>query len=53
MTMFIAGLLIYHFNMDWYWYGIAAALWAAKLFWMYLWDEEIKGAIRDCCRFQD
>lgn len=32
MTMFIACLLIYHFNMDWWWYGVAAALWAIQLF---------------------
>ncbi len=27
MTLFIAFLLIYNFDMDWWWYGIATALW--------------------------
>jgi len=27
MTLFIACLLIYHFNMDFYWYAIAVAIW--------------------------
>lgn len=27
MTLFIACLLIYHFHMEWWWYGVAAALW--------------------------
>ncbi len=31
MTLFIACLLIYHFNMAWWWYGIAAAIWAAHM----------------------
>jgi hypothetical protein len=27
MTLFISFLLIYNFNMDWWWYGIATVLW--------------------------
>lgn len=27
MTMFIACLLIYHYDMAWWWYGVAAAIW--------------------------
>ena len=27
MTLFISFLLIYNFNMDWWWYGIATAIW--------------------------
>jgi len=30
MTMLIACLLIYHFNMAW-WYGIAAVIWIGYL----------------------
>lgn len=30
MTMFIASLLIYHFNMEW-WYGVAAVIWIGHL----------------------
>lgn len=29
--MLIACILIYHFNMDAYWYAIAAAVWAVHL----------------------
>jgi hypothetical protein len=31
MTLFIACLLIYHFDMDWWWYGIAVATWIAGI----------------------
>lgn len=27
MTLFIACLLIYHLNMEWWWYPVAAAVW--------------------------
>jgi hypothetical protein len=30
MTLFIACLLIYHYNLDWYWYAAAAALWLIR-----------------------
>lgn len=39
MTLFIAGLLIYNFNMDWWWYGIAMAIWGYK---QYAFDDMIK-----------
>ena len=29
MTLFISFLLIYNFQMDWYWYGIAIGIWGA------------------------
>jgi len=29
MTLFIACLLIYHFDMEWWWYVIAFAIWVA------------------------
>ena len=29
MTLFISFLLIYNFHMDWWWYGIAVAIWGA------------------------
>ena len=32
MTLFIACLLIYHFNMEWWWYGVAAAIWLYQLY---------------------
>lgn len=30
MTLFIACVLIYHFHMAWWWYAIAAGIWAAS-----------------------
>jgi hypothetical protein len=27
MTLFIAYLLIYHYNMEWWWYGVAGGIW--------------------------
>ena len=30
MTLFIACLLIYNFGMEWWWYGIAGAIWAVR-----------------------
>ena len=37
MTLFIACILIHHFGMAWWWYPIAAAIWAAgvavQLWW--------------------
>jgi hypothetical protein len=37
MTLFIACILIYHFGMAWWWYPIAAVIWAAgvalQLWW--------------------
>jgi hypothetical protein len=27
VTLFISFLVIYNFNMDWWWYGIATAIW--------------------------
>ena len=32
MTLLIACLLIYHYNMEWWWYAIAGAIWAGHLF---------------------
>ena len=29
MTLFISFLLIYNFRMDWWWYGVAIAIWGA------------------------
>lgn len=29
MTLFIAVVLLYHFDMGWAWYAVATALWAA------------------------
>ena len=31
MTLFIASLLIYHYNMGWVWYGVAGAIWLTHL----------------------
>ena len=31
MTLFIACLLIYHFDMDWWWYAIAALIWISHV----------------------
>ena len=31
MTLFIACLLIYNFGMEWWWYGIAGAIWVSRL----------------------
>lgn len=31
MTLFIACLLIYHLNLDWWWYLIAAVLWGWRI----------------------
>lgn len=31
MTLFIASLLIYNFNMEWWWYGVAAVIWIVHL----------------------
>jgi len=39
MTLLIACLLIYNFKMAWWWYAIAAGIWAIK---MTLIDEAIK-----------
>jgi len=35
MTLFIASLLIYHFNMPFWWYAIAAAIWGYKQYHMH------------------
>lgn len=32
MTLFIACLLIYNFNLSAWWYAVAAGIWALKLF---------------------
>ena len=32
MTLFIACLLIYHLNMEWWWYGVAIAIWIVHWF---------------------
>ena len=32
MTLFIASLLIYHYNMEWWWYAIAAAIWVGHIY---------------------
>jgi len=32
MTLFIASLLIYRFDMAWWWYGVAVAIWFAHLY---------------------
>ena len=29
MTLFISFLLIYNFQMDWWWYGVAMGIWGA------------------------
>jgi hypothetical protein len=31
MTLFIACLLIYHYDMGWAWYGVAGAIWLTHL----------------------
>ena len=31
MTLFIACLLIYHYDMEWYWYLVAILLWASHM----------------------
>jgi hypothetical protein len=31
MTLFIACLLIYHYGVAWWWYGIATLVWLAHL----------------------
>ena len=31
MTLFIACLLIYHFDMEWWWYFAAVVLWMVHL----------------------
>ena len=31
MTLFIACILIYHFGMAWWWYPLAAAIWAVRV----------------------
>ena len=31
MTLFIACLLIYHLNIEWWWYLVAAAIWGVHL----------------------
>ena len=31
MTLFIACLLIYHYGMDWVWYGVAVAIFLGHL----------------------
>ena len=31
MTLLIACLLIYHFDMEWWWYAIAASVWLSHL----------------------
>jgi len=34
MTLLIACLLIYHFDMEWWWYAIAGLVWLSYLkFW--------------------
>lgn len=35
MTLLIACLLIYHFNMSAWWYAVAAILWIAKVAILY------------------
>jgi hypothetical protein len=32
ITLLIAGLLIYNFNMEWWWYGIAGVVWIGHPF---------------------
>jgi len=32
MTLLIACLLIYHYDMAWWWYAIAGTVWAGHLF---------------------
>jgi len=31
MTLFIACLLIYHFNMEWWWYLLATIIWGCSI----------------------
>lgn len=31
MTLLIACLMIYHFEMAWWWYGVAAGVWIGHL----------------------
>jgi glycerol-3-phosphate acyltransferase PlsY len=35
MTLLIAGLLIYNFHMEWWWYAIAVAAWIPHTFPMW------------------
>ena len=35
MTLLIACLLIYHYNMEWWWYAIGAVVWFFHL-WFYM-----------------
>lgn len=46
MTLFIAGLLIYNFNMDWWWYGIAAGIWLYRAYAL----EDVSGKMM--CRYK-
>jgi hypothetical protein len=32
LTLLIACILIYHFNMQWWWYPLAAIIWAGSFF---------------------
>ena len=31
MTLFIACLLIYHYDMEWYWYVVAVVIWVSHV----------------------
>ncbi len=31
MTLFIAWMLIYHLNMDWWWYPLSTVVWGLHL----------------------
>lgn len=31
MTLLIASLLIYHYNMEWWWYGVALVIWIEQV----------------------
>jgi hypothetical protein len=37
MSLLIAGILIYHFDMDWWWYPLAVGIWAGHMAMRYRW----------------
>ena len=41
MTLFIACLLIYHYDMGWIWYAVAAAIWLTHL-GIVIWEKRAK-----------
>jgi hypothetical protein len=41
MTLFIACLLIYHYDMGWIWYAVAGAIWLTHL-GIVIWERRAK-----------